>query len=148
MKLTSDIIQKYKSKNVSALLKIATKWFNLYIRLRDRDEWGYALCISSGQRVKYGTTNYQSGHYISRGACPELMFEENNVHVQGKSDNYFKSGNLIEYRINLIKKIGEDAVLDLEKRAALYKRNGFKHDRFRLIEVIETYKEKCKNYDY
>jgi hypothetical protein len=137
-------ITKYKSKSLPALKKRAKFYFNKYIRLRDTDENGYGTCISSGQPLKYGTELAQAGHYFSGGHYPILEFNEDNVHLQGKSDNYFKSGNQLEYRTRLIKKIGVEKVEQLEFLAAQGKRISVKHSKFFFIDVIETYQKKCK----
>lgn len=50
------------------------------------------------------------------GACPELRFCELNVHKQCAPCNDHKSGNIIEYRINLVNKIGADKVAWLERQ--------------------------------
>jgi len=64
------------------------------------------------------------------------------VHLQGKSDNYFNGGNLLEYRKNLIQKIGIEKVEELDRIAA--KKGPHKWDRFYLIEIIEKYKNENK----
>jgi uncharacterized Zn finger protein (UPF0148 family) len=98
---------KKKLKTRGELLKEAQAEFNKYIRLRDDK----APCISC-QRHHRG--QYHAGHYRSVGANPELRFNENNCHKQCSACNNYLSGNLINYRINLIKKIGLDAVEELE----------------------------------
>ena len=108
--MKAKTLQKYQSKTLAKLKERARHYFNMFIRLRDCDENGYSSCISSGVPMQYGTSNYQAGHYYSAGHYPVTAFNENNVHAQSKSDNYFKSGNLIEYRKNLIRKIGLEKV--------------------------------------
>ena len=142
--MDSNTILKYKNKKYKDLKKTAVKWFNKFIRLRDCDENGYAICISSGQSLRYGSPNYHAGHFIPAGSCEALRFNEDNVHGQGKSDNYWKSANLIEYRKRLIEKIGLRKVQELEFIKDQYKKISFKRTRISLIEVIETYKAKCK----
>lgn len=137
--MESTIIQKYKKKTVAQLLKMATKHFNAYIRHRDAPD-GFGKCISSGKMLRVPSDNAQAGHYYSAGKFPSLRFNEDNVHLQGKSDNYFNGGNLLEYRKNLIIKIGEDRVEALDWIADQSKKNIFKWDRFFLIETIEKYK--------
>ena len=142
--MTTKILQKYNSKSISDLKKTATKWFNEYIRLRDTDSNEVGNCISSGRVLKVPSSNAHAGHYYPGGHYPLLKFNEDNVHLQSKSDNYFKSGNQIEYRKNLEKKIGLDAVKKLDEIADQSKRISFKWDRFMLIDIIETYKAKVK----
>lgn len=148
MQLSVKTINKYKEKSVSQLIGIAEKHFNHFIRLRDSNPIGdgkrWGVCISSGKRLTVPSANAHAGHYFSAGHYPSLRFNEDNVHLQGKSDNFFKSGNESMYRINLVNKIGEERVKKLETLAQMSKRIPFKWDRFYLIEIIETYKEKVK----
>lgn len=141
--LTPSNLKKYAKKSVPALLVTATKYFNRYIRLRDSED-GYGTCISSGRPLKVPHYTSQAGHFYSAGHYPSLRFNEDNVHLQSLSDNYFKSGNLLEYRKNLEKKIGTERLKELDLLAEMGKRHSFKWDRFSLIDIIETYKEKCK----
>jgi len=97
-------------------IKTRTQWlseaqaaFNSYIRARDR---AHGLpCISCG---RYHTGDNHAGHYRSVGAAPQLRFHEDNVHLQCQPCNVHKSGNAIEYRINLVKRIGLERVEALE----------------------------------
>ena len=139
--LDAKTIQKYSKKSISQLKALATKYFNLFIRERDTDDNGFGRCISSGQPLRIPSSNSHAGHFYSGGKYPELKFNEDNVHLQGKSDNYFNSGNLLEYRKNLINKIGLERVEELDRLASISKRTIFKWDRFALIEVIEKYKK-------
>ena len=88
-------------------LKEAQSEFNKFIRLRDAKE----PCISC-QRHHQG--QYHAGHYLTVGAHPELRFNELNNSKQCSPCNLHLSGNLVNYRINLIKKIGLDKVEGLE----------------------------------
>lgn len=142
MELSISIIQKYKAIPIGKLDKLATSQFNKFIRLRDCNENGYGICISSGRPLSYRQS--QAGHFYSAGHYFILKFNEDNVHAQSMSDNYFKSGNLVEYRKNLIKKIGIERVEKLDLLASMSKRQNNYKDRFTLIEIIEIYKEKVK----
>lgn len=140
--MESSIIQKYEGKDIKYLLGRAEKYFNLFIRLRDTDDNGYGRCISSGNLLRIPSSNAHAGHYFSAGKYPRLKFDERNVHLQGKSDNYFNHGNESSYRIKLVEKIGAEEVESMEfvsKNRSIYKWN-----RYYLIEVIETYKKKAK----
>ena len=136
--MDAKTIQKYKNKSIAVLLKRATFYFNKFIRDRDSED-GYGRCISSGKPLKVPSVNAQAGHFYSGGKYPALKFNEDNVHLQGKSDNYFNGGNLLEYRKNLINKIGIEKVEVLDRIAEQSKRHIFKWDRFFLIEIIEKY---------
>lgn len=92
----------------------AQKVFNAYIRERDAS----LPCIScdslpSDHDLVTGS-RWDAGHYRSVGACPELRFEPLNVHRQCVKCNRNLSGNAVEYRIRLVKRIGAEAVEWLE----------------------------------
>lgn len=98
---------KERLKTKSDHTKDAQTAFNAYIRKRDE----HLPCISC-QRHHSG--QYHAGHYRSVGGNPELRFEPLNTHRQCQPCNTHLSGNLIDYRINLIKKIGQAKVDWLE----------------------------------
>ena len=87
-------------------LKICQTHFNKYIRLRDKGN----NCISCNKPAK----KENAGHYRSVGGNPELRFNEENVYLQCEFCNSYQHGNLIEYRKNLVKKIGLERVEWLE----------------------------------
>ena len=99
--------QKAKVKSRGEHLKEAQQAFNAYIRERDR----HRPCISCGT---YTAGRYHAGHYRTTKAAPELRFEELNCHKQCAQCNNFDSGNIVEYRISLIQRIGQEAVDWLE----------------------------------
>ena len=142
--MESKTIQKYQNRNKHWLEKKAVEYFNKYIRLRDCDDNGFACCISCGKPMKYGS-KYHAGHFYSAGKYPSIKFNEDNVHAQCLQCNYYghSEGNL--YRINLEKKIGLERLKTLDTLAGVYKQTH-KSDtsRFYFIEIIEKYKQKCK----
>jgi len=99
--------RKERLKTRGDYLRECQAAFNMFIRLRDKDE----PCISC---QRHHTGQYHAGHYRSVGSAPELRFMECQVHKQCSTCNNYLSGNLIEYRKNLIKKIGLDAVERIE----------------------------------
>lgn len=102
-----DKERKERIKTRSEWLADAQAAFNAWVRWRDADQ----PCISCG---RYHNGSYDAGHYRSRGAAPALRFNEDNCHKQCVPCNQHKSGNVIEYRINLIRKIGTARVNFLE----------------------------------
>jgi len=56
-----------------------------------------------------------AGHYRSRGAAPHLRFNVFNCHAQSVKDNRHLSGNIVEYRMRLIERIGLERVERLEQ---------------------------------
>lgn len=109
------------------LKKKAQDIFNKWIRNRDK----YERCISCGGPVE------QAGHYFSSGHFSSLTFDEMNVNGQDIRCNMFLNGNLIYYRMGLVKKYGEDAVRELEKKAEV---RVYKWSRTELEEIINKYK--------
>ena len=95
--------RKNKIKSKGDWAKEAQQAFNRYIRLRDHGQ----PCISC-QRHHQG--QYHAGHYKSVGAHPELRFEESQVHLQCQPCNAHLSGNILNYRPNLIERIGLERV--------------------------------------
>ena len=87
--------------------KAAQTEFNKWVRLRDRD----LPCISC---QRHHTGQIHAGHYRTVGANPELRFEPLNCHAQCSVCNNHLSGNLINYRANLLVKIGAEKLQYLE----------------------------------
>ena len=104
-KETKAKLEKLKSRSDWA--KEAQTAFNRWVRLRDADK----PCISCG---RHHTGQYHAGHYMSRGARPELTYEPLNCHKQCAPCNTHLSGNIALYRGRLIEKVGAEAVAWLE----------------------------------
>jgi hypothetical protein len=122
-------------ETIQDLVKATQIVFNKYIRLRDKHE----LCISCKQKPKKSN----AGHYYNANNHWNVRFDENNVHLQCEHCNTFLSGNLINYRENLLKKIGEGKFQLLEAQANKTR----KFTKEELKEIIETYKKKIKEYE-
>ena len=108
--------------------------FNRYIRQRDSED-GYFTCISCGQ-VK-AIDLMDAGHYVPVKGSSALRFDEYNVNGECKSCNGFDQFHLIGYRRNLIDKVGERKVIELEQQHRLIK----KWSRYELQAIIEYYGE-------
>jgi len=81
--------------------------FNEWVRLRDA-----ALpCVSCG---RHHEGQYHAGHYRTVGSNPALRFEPLNIHKQCAPCNNHKSGDIVNYRIELVKRIGAELVEWLE----------------------------------
>lgn len=106
--------RKKALKSKHAWTKEAQIEFNRWVKFRDYNE----VCISCGSNPNdEGITNgsrFDAGHYKSVGASKELRFEPLNCHKQCVKCNNYLSGNMVNYRINLIKKIGQKRVDWLE----------------------------------
>ncbi len=95
--------RKMKDNDKSLREKGAQSAFNAWVRFRDN----LLPCISCN---RHHTGQYHAGHYRSRGAHPELRFEELNCHKQCAPCNNHLSGNISNYRPALIERIGQDKV--------------------------------------
>lgn len=99
--------RKEAIKTRSDWLKEAQVAFNAFIRARDE----HLPCVSCG---RFHGGAWDAGHYRSVGSMPALRFHEDNVHKQCVPCNQHKAGNIVEYRIRLVERIGADRVAFLE----------------------------------
>lgn len=130
-------LRKEAIKTRSQWMREAQQAFNAFIRLRDQLA-GHG-CISSGRALDWSGNAVDAGHYRSVGSAPHLRFHEDNCHAQSKHDNQYKSGNAVDYRIGLIKRIGLARVEALESD-----NEPKKYTIEELIEIKSTYKQKTK----
>jgi hypothetical protein len=131
--------QKKKAKlkadlmTLSDYIKLAQQVFNKYIRLRDKS----SLCISCQKKIN-GVEH--ASHYLSAGGHSNVRFHEDNVWTSCYKCNVMLSGNQIEYRKQLIIKIGVERVEWLEQNGSKEKKYSIEE----LKEIIKIYKAKCK----
>ena len=107
-------VEKANDRQKRESLKSRAQWareaqsaVNAYARLRD----DLKPCISCG---RHHQGQWHAGHYLSRGAHPELSLDERNIHKQCQPCNVHLSGNQIEYRKGLIARYGVEYVEWLE----------------------------------
>ena len=129
--------RKAALQTIPELIKLTQRDFNGYIRFRDKA--GGFPCISSGRVLDWSSNSVDAGHYRSVGAASHLRFDERNVHAQSKHDNQYKAGNVVDYRINLIQRIGIEAVEALEAD-----NKPHKWTREELLGIRAEYKAKLK----
>jgi len=124
----------WRDKTTDAMIiHVQRKIVNPYIRERDNECYHWKS-ISDNGRIS------DAGHYYSVGAKVGLRFCVQNIHGQSKSGNshMFKGGDLINYRIGLVKRYGEGYVKELDRLAMLSE--GIKSlDRYNVILIAETY---------
>jgi 5-methylcytosine-specific restriction endonuclease McrA len=115
LKRTVKRRQQAEHKTRKVAIKSKTEWlteaqdsFNRYVRIRD----GLLPCISCGQPPGIGQRH--ASHYRSRAAAGQLRYHLKNTNASCSQCNHFKSGNVVEYRIGLVRKYGEEAVQALE----------------------------------
>lgn len=105
----SDRERKQKLKSRSEWLREEQAWCNKFIRLRDRG----LPCISCNHPDD-GTRQRHASHYKSVGSSPALRFDESNINASCSICNNHLSGNLVPYRVALIRKVGLAEVERLE----------------------------------
>jgi len=107
-------VRKERLKSRADHLREAQVAVNEFVRLRD----AHLPCISCDSMPNdhdlITGSRWDAGHYRSVGACPELRFEQLNIHRQCVKCNRNLSGNAVEYRIRLVIRIGADQVAWLE----------------------------------
>lgn len=123
---------KDKKKHIDELDKV----FQFYIRLRDSRSDGRCACISCGKIVPF--EKIQAGHYRSRKNM-STRWSELNVNGECFSCNCMEGDHLINYRKNLIKKIGENKVNWLDA----YCNQTYKWSDFEIVILIKDYSKKC-----
>ena len=100
-------VRKEKLKSRADHLKDTQQAFNAWVRERDAE----LPCISCG---RHHQGKYDAGHYRTVGSNPALRFEPLNCHRQCSPCNTQLSGNIVNYRISLVTRIGAEAVDWLE----------------------------------
>ena len=111
--------------------------FQFYVRLRDAMPGGMTKCISCGRILSFD--KMQGGHYCSRRHF-STRWNEDNVHSECFSCNCMDGDHLIQYRKNLIRKIGEKKVEWIEA----YCKETRKWSDFELVLLIKEYSKRRK----
>lgn len=122
---------KVKTKTVLSLPQLKKKVqrvINAYVRKRDENK----PCISCQKRKVA-----EAGHYIAQGSSGLLRYHLDNIHGQCGQCNRWLHGNLLEYRINLVKKIGLKRVMWLEE----HRHDVHKWTRSELEELLKVIKD-------
>jgi hypothetical protein len=136
--------RKQALMRVSEARALAQKEFNLYVRLRDAS----LPCVSCGvvsPRMLPGG-QWDAGHFLSRGAYPELAFTEDNCWKQCKSCNAgagkfsHKERTVSEkYEAELLKRIGPERLAALKAPHPPLKLSVAGY-----LELRDTYRQKRK----
>jgi hypothetical protein len=127
--------RKEKDKKLSEYEAEARAVFQKWVRKRDEKD----PCISCGRFAD----RYDGGHYFKAELISGLIFHEDNVHKQcSRPCNKDLHGNEANYRIGLIKKIGEERVHWLEENKDRLR--NYKYTKAELLEIKEKYKQKIK----
>ena len=98
---------KERIKSRGDYLREAQTAFNAWVRERDAK----LPCVSCG---RHHQGQWHAGHYRTVAGSPELRFEPLNVWKQCAPCNNHKSGDIVNYRIELVRRIGAEQVAWLE----------------------------------
>lgn len=107
-----DRVRWEQLKTAGDYAKEAQAAVNRYIRARDYGK--PCICCSQPMNWNVRGGSVDASHYRSRGAASHLRFNLLNIWAGCVKCNRFLSGNVVEYRINLINRIGLDRVEQLE----------------------------------
>lgn len=98
---------KERIKSRGDYLREAQTAFNAWVRERDAQ----LPCVSCG---RHHQGQWHAGHYRTVAGSPELRFEPLNVWKQCAPCNNHKSGDIVNYRLELVRRIGAEQVAWLE----------------------------------
>lgn len=127
------------AKPISKLKKELDKWFSLYIRLRDSNQYGMVQCFTCGC-VKYYKKGMQNGHFQSRNFLA-TRFDEVNCQPQCVGCNMFKQGEQYKFALNIDAKYGGGTAQELQFLA----KTIVKFTRVDYEEKISYYKNAVNN---
>ena len=135
--LSAELKAKYKGRSIDWLDDKLQEIVNSIVRQRDSEN-GFFMCISCDDLKPLKQMN--AGHYYPKEPLQyrSVRFDLDNIHGQCVRCNKYLSANLIPYRKNLIFKIGEQRLKQLDQKAEL---KNFTYSREFLIELIEKYKK-------
>lgn len=108
-KRREKIAVRERLKSIGKLLQEAQREFNRWVLQRDFGQG----CISCDAGPNY-QGQWTAGHYRTTAAASHLRFHPDNAWRQCGQCNHHKSGNVVEYRIRLVQKIGLARVEALE----------------------------------
>lgn len=135
-KLTKDknkAVKQLKDNDISVLKRLAQTVVNKYIRERDN----LLPCVSCGFN---GTSRqWHAGHYMPMGSNGSIRYHEDNIFKQCSVCNNHLSGNLANYRLELINRIGIEKVEWLESQ-----KEPKKWSVEELKNIIDIYRNKLK----
>lgn len=113
------------------------KIFSEWIRLRDADENGYCVCITSGRRVHWKECD--AGHFISSRHL-NTKYNEKNVNAQSRHDNRFQYGRQYEYGLAIDKKYGKGTAENLLIQSRILCKRG----KFEIDALTTYYKDQVR----
>lgn len=126
-------IRKLAVQPRSYFIKQAQQAVNAYIRERDKN----LPCVSCGT---LSAAQWDAGHYRTTAAAPQLRFDPRQIWKQCSVCNQHKSGNLVPYRAELIRRIG---LAELESIEGNHDRHRWTIEECKAIKA--EYQQKLKD---
>ena len=135
VKKANRLKKESKSQDKQVLTKLAQVLVNKYVRLRDKAK----PCVSCGTYQ----AKFDAGHFFSQGGNAAIRFNTLNNHKQCFRCNRMLSANLVPYKIEIVRRIGQ---VNFNKIEA--KRNDIaKYDVEYLQKLIRIFRKKIKLYE-
>lgn len=125
-----------KVKTISDYRKDARYWFQRWIRIRDLGK----SCISCNKLLT-DIRDYHAGHMVQANNYPQLLFNEYAVNGQCIFCNNYKAGNEIEYRKGIVKRYGQDILIQLNEIADNKNKPILTKEYY--LNVTHDYKNRC-----
>lgn len=100
-------VRKINARPKAYWIKQAQQAVNAFVRARDSN----LPCVSCGTT---SAAQWDAGHYRTTAAAPQFRFDPRQIHKQCSVCNQHKSGNIVPYRVELIKRIGIEIVEAIE----------------------------------
>jgi hypothetical protein len=108
LKRSERAVERKETKKARERIKTRSEWLkeaqtavNAYVRERDKE----LPCVSC-DKPNDGSHQRHASHYRSVKKCSSLRFDPRNIYSSCAQCNTYLSGNLIEYRIRLVKRKG------------------------------------------
>ena len=124
-----------RTRTYASLKREADKAFSAWIRQKDADGQGMAVCVTCGNVAPWQAM--QAGHFISRVHL-STRWDETNVAVQDAACNILRRGNPGEFALYLTRKYGPNIIAELVEK----KRRSVKYSRGDLETLISEYQVK------
>lgn len=138
-----NVVKAKKRKKKSDFRKLKAKaWavYSSYIRQKNANVDGFAECVTCGDLRHW--KRQQAGHFVP-GRSANILFAENNVHVQCYRCNIILSGNWDAYFKFMEKEYGLKVIRDLMalKDSPTKSTADFKDECERIISLYGHYKK-------
>lgn len=144
-KAKAELRERKKAiRKLSECRASAQKAFNAWVRLRDAD----LPCVSCGETdpPMLPGGQWDAGHFLGRGAYPELAFEPLNVWKQCKSCNA-GSGKFAHKARTVAQKYEEEILIRIGPEKLAWLKGPHEPKKYKCEdydEIEATYKAKCK----